>query len=99
MDGFRLQRRGGAVPHAVPVVSAAADGLQAFLPRCRRHSFAIEVLPAEFLVGAYLEVNEERFDGQEIRRLYERADYPLDRNPQIEPAPQPERSLDAKRAR
>jgi hypothetical protein len=41
--------------------------------------FAIEELPPEGLVGAFLEVDEERFDGAAIRRLYEHADYPLAR--------------------
>jgi hypothetical protein len=36
--------------------------------------FAIEELPAQAL-----EVSEERFDAAGIRRLYEHADYPLDR--------------------
>jgi hypothetical protein len=41
--------------------------------------FAIEELSPERLIGAHLEVEEERFDNEGIRRLYERADYPLAR--------------------
>jgi hypothetical protein len=51
--------------------------------------FAIEELPPESLVGAYLEVGEERFDAREMRTLYDAADYPLKRNapPTPEAAP------------
>ncbi len=41
--------------------------------------FAIEELPPEHLRGAYLEVDEQRFDGDGIRRLYDSGDYPLAR--------------------
>lgn len=41
--------------------------------------FAIEEMPPQLLQSACLEVDEARFDGQGIRRLYESSDYPLDR--------------------
>jgi len=41
--------------------------------------FAIEELPPRALVGAWLEVSEERFDAAGIRRLYDCPDYPLHR--------------------
>lgn len=41
--------------------------------------FAIEEMAPQLLRNACLEVAEERFYSQEIRRLYESADYPLHR--------------------
>jgi hypothetical protein len=43
--------------------------------------FAIEELSPQLLVGANLEVGEERFNSQGIRELYDRAQYPLTRRP------------------
>ena len=58
--------------------------------------YAIEELPAEFLVGAFLEINEQRFGDAEIRDLYDRVDYPLKRaQPMASTPPTP---LDAKPA-
>ena len=42
--------------------------------------FAIEELPPQALLGTYLEVEEERFDSRQIRRLYDSEDYPLPRS-------------------
>jgi len=44
--------------------------------------FAIEELPPEFLLGACLEVDEERYNDQAIRHLYDSLDYPLIRGAQ-----------------
>jgi hypothetical protein len=45
--------------------------------------FAIEELPSELLSGAYLEVDEARFDGSGIRKLYDSAEYPLSRREKV----------------
>jgi hypothetical protein len=41
--------------------------------------FAIEELPAVLFLGAFIEMDEERFDHNEIRRLYDSDDFPLPR--------------------
>lgn len=49
--------------------ASAADGIR----------FAIEQLPADVLLGAYLEVDGQRYDSRGIRYLYDCAEYPLPR--------------------
>jgi hypothetical protein len=48
--------------------------------------FAVEELPPELLSGAYLEVDEARFDAGGIRKLYDSAEYPLPRKKAARPA-------------
>ena len=38
--------------------------------------FAVEEFPAIRTLGAWMQVGEERFDGDDIRRLYESTSYP-----------------------
>ena len=64
---FPARSRKGNRPMGYRRFAKAADAIQ----------FAIEELSPELLMGAYLEVNEERFNCGEIRHLYERAEYPL----------------------
>ena len=41
--------------------------------------FAMDELPPELLLGTYLEVEEQRFNGRQIRLLYESGEYPFPR--------------------
>jgi hypothetical protein len=39
--------------------------------------FAVEELPEPLLLGAFIEINEERLGHKDIRALYDSEDYPL----------------------
>jgi hypothetical protein len=41
--------------------------------------FAVEGLPALRPLGAWMQVGDKRFNGDDIRRLYDASDYPLNR--------------------
>jgi hypothetical protein len=56
-------------------------------PRHRRFAtaadairFAVEEMPAVRTLGAWMQVGNERFDSDEISRLYESSEYPLRRD-------------------
>ena len=60
-------------------VGRQSFGYKRFTEASQAIRFAIEDLPPECLVGAFLEVDEERYGSDDIRRLYQSADYPLTR--------------------
>jgi hypothetical protein len=54
-------------------------GYRRFAQAAQAIRFAIEDMPPACLVGAFLEVNEQRYGSDDIRRLYESGKYPLTR--------------------
>ena len=58
--------------------------VQTICPAADAVRFAIEELPPELLIGAILEVDGERYGGEQIRRLYDADDFSLIRRPASE---------------
>jgi hypothetical protein len=67
---FAMRKR---IPRRQPL------GYKRFPRAAQAIRFAIEDLPANLLVGAFMEVDDRRYDSDAIRRLYESAAYPLAR--------------------
>jgi hypothetical protein len=55
-------------------------GYKRFTQAAQAIRFAMEEMPLACLVGAFLEVDEQRYGSDDIRRLYESAEYPLTRH-------------------
>jgi hypothetical protein len=79
MNAFDYSAEAELFPSRSRVSRAQSVGYQRSARAADAIRFAIEQLPPESLAGASLEVGEDRFDAQGIRRLYEHAGYPLDR--------------------
>jgi Arc/MetJ-type ribon-helix-helix transcriptional regulator len=54
-------------------------GYRRFATAAEAIRFAVEDLPAMRTLGAWMQVGDERFDSEEIHRLYESDNYPLRR--------------------
>lgn len=55
-------------------------GYRRFATAAEAIRFAVEEFPAVGALGAWMQVGDERFDSDDIHRLYDRGDYPLSRS-------------------
>ena len=67
---FMAKRKGGA--RSRPISRRFATAAEAI-------RFAVEDFPAIRALGAWMQVENERFDGEDIHRLYESEQFPLRR--------------------
>lgn len=69
---FMAKRKGGArQPLGYRRFATAAEAIR----------FAVEDFPAMRVFGAWMQVGDDRFDGDDIHRLYDSSAYPLPRRP------------------
>jgi hypothetical protein len=80
MVAFDYNREAELFPTRTPRSRGKSFSYRRFERAADAIQFAMEVLPAQYLAGAYLEVDEQRFDAEGIRLLYESREYPLIRS-------------------
>ena len=86
MDEFDYGAEAELFPSAARTSRRQPVGYRRFASAAEAVRFAIEELAPESLAGAFLEVDEERFDSADMRRLYESSRYPLTRRKWDAPA-------------
>jgi hypothetical protein len=77
---FDYAREAELFPARTPRSRGKSFGYRRFERAADAIQFAMETLPPQSLAGAYLEVDEQRFDAEGIRSLYESSEYPLTRS-------------------
>jgi hypothetical protein len=87
MRPFSYDTAAELFPAAIRKKKRAGFAYRRFGTAAEAVRFAIEELPADSLNGAYLQVEEARFDQSGIRSLYESEAFPLPRRPRAPPAP------------
>jgi hypothetical protein len=85
---FSFKKSAELFPAAIRKKKRAGFAYRRFDTAADAVRFAIEELPADSLNGAYLQVDEARFDQNGIRSLYESHEFPLPRKPKPETASQ-----------
>src|ERR1700753_1251568 len=85
MASFSFNTAAELFPAAIRKKKRAGFAYRRFGTAAEAVRFAIEELPADSLNGAYLQVEEARFDQSGIRTLYESEAFPLERRPRPEP--------------
>jgi hypothetical protein len=72
---FMAKRKGGArQPLGYRRFGTAAEAIR----------FAVEEFPAVRTLGAWLQIGDERYDADEIQKLYESDEFPLKRTTALE---------------
>ena len=77
MAAFNYNTEAELFPAAIRKKKRAGFAYRRFGTAAEAVQFAIEQLPADSLNGAYLQVDEARFDQNGIRSLYESSAFPL----------------------
>ena len=95
MAAFSYNTAAESFPAAIRKKKRAGFAYRRFDTAAAAVRFAIEELPADSPNGAYLQVEEARFDQSGIRSLYESADFPLERRAP-EPAAAPTAAAETK---